>query len=203
MGRQSEFFYESFEEDPTASQFRAHTGTKSKGYVSLDGVPATYYSKTWMKQDLHNQHYRASAWIYFNPDSPAPPNPTLECKVDGVTHAAAASFADQRAGDWFLVNLDITNLPANYNNLTIEVVTDGITGGEVYVDDFRFHPLQGTMNTYLYNEWGEVTHIFDVNNLYTEYEYDSEGRLMAIYKDRIGPGKIKLSEQEINYQKTF
>ena len=59
------------------------------------------------------------------------------------------------------------------------------------------------MTSYVYNSWGELSHILDGNNLYKEFEYDGAGLVKAIYQERIGPGKIKISEQQSSFQKSL
>lgn len=51
------------------------------------------------------------------------------------------------------------------------------TGSTIYVDDFRVHPVNAIMTSYVYNDWDELTHILGSNNLATFYEYDDVGRL--------------------------
>lgn len=94
-----------------------------------------------------------------------------------------------RAGDWTLLNFyaDIeTDTPVNVASAS----------GTVIVDDFRLHPISSTMNSYVYNEWDELTDILGPNNLATKYEYDAAGRLVRIYSeiqnvDQVLPGGFK------------
>ena len=74
-------------------------------------------------------------------------------------------------------------------------------GGTVYIDDFRIHPVDATMTSYVYNEWGELCDILDANNLFTHYEYDAMGRLKSITRETLSDGPVKVSETQINYSR--
>jgi hypothetical protein len=76
--------------------------------------------------------------------------------------------------------------------------------GTTYFDDFRVHPVDAGMSSYVYNAWDELTHILDKNNLYTEYRYDEIGRLKSTHKETFQTsygnyGVAKISETVYNY----
>lgn len=105
------------------------------------------------------------------------------------------------AGDWVLMN-HYTTLSTSEQNV---VLTSG--GGNVYFDDFRIHPIQSSMTTYVYNEWDELTFISDTNNLSVCFVYDSQGRLTETYSEVIDVSGVitggfkKTSENIYNYKK--
>lgn len=66
-------------------------------------------------------------------------------------------------------------------------------------DDFRIHPIDAPMTSYVYNSWGELSHVLDNNNLYTHYKYDDMGRLKSTHRETFQYGEVKLSEHEIKY----
>lgn len=76
-----------------------------------------------------------------------------------------------RAGSWKLLSFY-----SEINNGAEVYVT--ATGGSAIVDDFRIHPISSSMTSFVYNEWGELSHILGGNNLATRYEYDANGRLL-------------------------
>jgi hypothetical protein len=72
------------------------------------------------------------------------------------------------------------------------------------VDDFRIHPFDAAMTAFVYTPWGELSHILDDNNLYTQYTYDQMGRLTATYRESFqsqygNQGIAKVSEVTYNY----
>lgn len=80
------------------------------------------------------------------------------------------------AGDWIMLNqyLDISNPTEIY-------VTSN--NGFVYFDDFRVHPMQSSMSSFVYNDWDELTHIIGANNMGIRYEYDDAGRLIYTFNE--------------------
>ena len=80
------------------------------------------------------------------------------------------------AGNWVLLNF-YTAVP---NGTQVFVTANG---GSTIVDDFRLHPLASSMTSYVYNEWDELTHIINSNNLATRYDYDCGGRLQKVFTE--------------------
>ncbi|MGP1994259.1 hypothetical protein D9V96_020430 [Zobellia laminariae] len=101
------------------------------------------------------------------------------------------------AGDWVMLNHDV-ELGSGVSNIYVTSA-----GGQIYFDDFRVHPLASSMNSYVYNEWDELTHILGPNNMAIEYRYDEMGRLEETLSEVEdfsvdGSGGFKKSS-EINY----
>lgn len=100
------------------------------------------------------------------------------------------------AGDWVQLNFSIENL-ADLQ----EVYIYNSSGTAIY-DDFRVHPVQSSIGSYVYNGWDELTYILGANNMATKYEYDSQGRLHRVYKEVVDDsgktGGFKLGK-EITY----
>ncbi|MEO1053664.1 MAG: hypothetical protein AAFX87_23715, partial [Bacteroidota bacterium] len=111
--------------------------------------------------------------------------------------------SDDEEDSWYLFRGNIT---VSENNLKeIEIWTEGF--GTTLQDDFRVHPLEATMTSYVYNQWGELSHILDANNIFTEYEYDGMGRLERVWretteydKDGDYDGKVLVSEHWLDYK---
>lgn len=97
-----------------------------------------------------------------------------------IEHNAAEELV---AGDWVQLNFY-----ADINSGTSVHVTTA--NGGVIVDDFRVHPISASMNSYVYNQWDELTDILGPNNLATRYEYDAGGRLLRIYSEVINVNGI-------------
>ena len=162
-----------------------HTGDK---VMRLTGGQKGFEFST---NSISEGTYRVSVWSTSS-------NVNLKYKRNGGSTQTASKLTAQQAGNWYLLRANIT-VPTSTTSLDVFCEA----GTTVYVDDFRFHPLQSAMSSYVYNEWGELSHILDANNLYTRFEYDAAGKLKAMYKERIGYSERKLSEQETNYSKTL
>lgn len=168
----------------TTNAAPTHTGDKSMGLTS--GTKGFEFTSN----DITEGTYRVSLW------SSVANSVTIKYQVNGGSQTTVILLPEQQAGNWYLVRGNIS-VPANTTSFFVFVEGTATT----YVDDFRFHPIESAMTSYVYNQWGELSHILDANNLFTEYEYDAAGRLKAIYRERLGPGRMKLSEQEMIYQK--
>jgi hypothetical protein len=151
---------------------------------------------------------RVSFWVH-----------QAEAKQVKVSYMFAASFGTsvepeeinvdltkaKRAGDWTLCEVNIPvdqTIIATRNNLVVEIINGGSTG--IYVDDYRVYPADAGMTSYVYNAWGELSHILDNNNLYTEYRYDNMGRLTSTFKESFqqqygNQGIVKVNDVAYNY----
>jgi len=164
-----------------------HTGTYALRLTS--GQKAFLVTVTEGKTD----QYKASVWVKYTGHQ------NTRLSVAGTT-IAARDNETIRAGDWVQMNFYFTI----NGTKTVEVFT---AGGTIYIDDFRLCPITSSMNSYVYNNWDELTHILGVNNMATRYDYDSAGRLSGTYTevtDFSEPGSggfKKTGEHQYNYQK--
>lgn len=156
-----------------------HTGKKSLR-LTAPGTKAFQYSLNAKA----NRTYRASVWTNHADGK-------LKYSVNGVVQTVGTNVLNggvtvpnKKAGSWNLVNLDI---PIGTTNVAL-VVWCETTGAACNFDDFRVHPVDGPMSSYVYNEWRELSHTLDNNNLYTEYRYDLMGRLSNTYREALNPG---------------
>lgn len=107
------------------------------------------------------------------------------------------------AGDWVQLNHYFDRTVAQTNTTTVYMVISN--SGTIYIDDFRLHPIQSSMTSYVYNEWDELECILGANNLATKFEYDSQGRLVKTYTEAVDSGTNvggfkKTSENFYNYK---
>lgn len=164
----------------------AHTGSKSLRITS--GQNAFQVAVTEGKID----QYKVSLWSRFGNHS------DTRVRV-GSTTVSPTVGETVRAGEWVQLNYYFT-VSGTQN---VEVIT---SGGTLYVDDFRLHPVNSSVNSYVYNQWDELTHILGANNMGTQYEYDSAGRLSNTYTEVVdfngaGTGGFKqTSNHQYNYQ---
>jgi hypothetical protein len=135
--------------------------------------------------------YQVSTWISQN-------NAQIKYRLDNGADQIASAQPIKTAGTW---NQIIATIPVSgvFNKLEVWCEANGTT---TLFDDFRIHPYKAAMTSYVYNNWGELTHILDNNNLYTEYKYDEMGRLKETYKESFQAntqGVSKISEINYNY----
>ncbi|MFZ6011383.1 MAG: hypothetical protein ACOYXT_13630 [Bacteroidota bacterium] len=142
-----------------------HTGEKALA-LNSPGTKAFRFSLNAVK----DQGYHASVWVNST-------GGRIFYSLNGVTQQAPeVPQANRKAGAWYLLSTDITV----GQNGTLEMWCE-TAGGTCHFDDFRVHPHDASMNSYVYNTWGELSHILDNNNLYTEFRYDGIGRLHETY----------------------
>jgi hypothetical protein len=166
----------------------AHTGAKSiatnnQGFV-FEGDVVT------------GKKYLVSAWS-------SSANGKLSWKDGNGNDQDVTLQTIRKAGNWYLLTGIIQ--PTNAH---IKVWCQA-TSGNQYFDDFRIHPADAVMVSYVYNQWGELSHVLDNNNLYTEYRYDGMGRLTETFKetfvrDNTDPtygasGIVRVSDFRYNY----
>ena len=180
---------------------KAHTGRQS---LSLNGnQPALQYRIAASDYDA-NRNYRLSVWMH------ALDQAQLYYRVEGPQGAQMyTGQADPtlRAGEWYLANL-IVKREHLAGSTTLTVGVRGTSPqSQTYVDDFRFQPLNAGMVAYVYNDKGERTHLLNNHNLYTRYEYDHSGRMIATYQEVLRPdgtlSEYKLGERQYNYIGSF
>ena len=102
-------------------------------------------------------------------------------------------------GSWYLMEA-LVDVSAGNFTAQVKSLATGTT--DVYFDDFRMHPIDATMTSYVYNTWGELSDILDANNLFTHYEYDGMGRLKSVKRETLKYGPVKTSEIDIRYART-
>ncbi|EZH71782.1 hypothetical protein ATO12_05240 [Aquimarina atlantica] len=175
----------------------AHTGSRSLGIKSGDQV-----FKTVMKSNEHRAgDYKISVWVYnkhrITTTSNGIPRATSEVydptqtkiNINGVSKPFNGEIIT--AGNWILLN-HYEYLSTNAQTIFIETSS----AGEINADDFRIHPVESSMTSYVYNQWDELTHIIGANNLATRYEYDEAGRLKKTYVEVVDSSTDYLIDTE-------
>lgn len=133
------------------------------------------------------------------------PDAFVRFKVGTVTSTATTQRLG-KAGNWHLLQATFTATSTQPIEVWVEA-----KGATTQFDDFRVHPLTGPMTSYVYNSFGELSHILDASNLFTEFRYDAMGRLTQTYRETLlGPGDqprygangiAKVSDIQYNYGK--
>ena len=166
----------------TGSKF--HTG-KYSVEVPVGGRLGAIYKGN----EYRTGKYKISVWVHKENH--------LNARIQGVPFNGEIL----EAGDWVLMNHYIT-----FSTNTVDqfpYVTS--TSGNLYIDDYRIHPISSSMATYVYNEWDELSYILDGNNLGTYYEYDKAGKLIRTSKEVIDNASVtggfkKVSESNYHYK---
>ena len=83
-----------------------------------------------------------------------------------------------KAGDWYLLNLDIP-LGQYPNAAALDIATWCLNGNfDVYIDDFRVHPLDAPMKSFVYDNIGRVIAVLDNDNIASRYTYDAASNVI-------------------------
>lgn len=164
-----------------------HTGSKSVISNSSTQRGFTY------KFNAGARSYNVSLWANRS-------DAKIKYKLSNGSTVEAALLPVRQAGGWYLINAQIA-VPSNNRPMEIWCEANRIS---TLFDDFRVHPVDAAMTSYVYNNWGELTHILDNNNLYTKYVYDEMGRLQSTYREKFNVpnetvGNVKLSEVKYGY----
>lgn len=170
----------------TLNAMAAHTGTYSLS------VPAGSYGFIFKTSSLRpNRIYRVSAWMNSS-------NGQLYYKLNGgAEQVSPAPQPSQLVGGWYLVDFQIP-VGATFTSLEVGVKS---ASGTVSFDDFRFQPIDGSMNTYVYTKFGELQYQLDNDNLFIKYEYNDRGQLTKTYRESLKYGVKLISETRDNYRR--
>jgi hypothetical protein len=194
-----------YKNSSNVSEVYAHTGKYS---LAINPGQSGFHSSTRIQKKNYGRKMRVSFWAH-----------QAEAKQIKVSYMFAASFGTsaepedinvdvakaKRAGDWILCEVNIPVDPAiiaTRDNLVVDIINGG--SSMIYVDDYRVYPADAAVTSYVYNAWGELSHILDNNNLYTEYRYDATGRLTSTFKESLqsqygNQGIVKINEMAYNY----
>lgn len=125
-------------------------------------------------------------------------NVKLYYQLDGVQKAVslASNVSTKTSGNWTLIHFDVP--VAAGTNVSIFAKNDGTV--TTYVDDFRFHPKNSSSVASVYDEkTGELTHTLNQYNLFTRYQYNAMGQVVATYIEQFGRAPYKSSESQLNH----
>ena len=165
----------------TQSRDQAHTGQNS--------VKALANSRAFTYVLAPDQKiYHVSVWS-------SQQDAKIKYKLNNGALQAATTNQVGKSGTWTLLEADI---PITQATSSLEIGCESSTS-ITYFDDFRVHPSNSSMTSYVYNSWNELTHILDNNNLYTEYEYDDMGRLTKIFQESFKNTRTLLTETKYHY----
>lgn len=158
---------------------------------------------------LRDRIYRASVWVHSTSGNTSRIVLNLNGSVGGVTinQTATMAYSDTKAvtvGSWKLLYVDI-KVPATYsatggttNKLTAYLELP--SGGVAYFDDFQLHPIESSVASKVYDTTnGRILADINSDGYATKYEYDSAGRVTAIYQEIPGVGLKLIKTNSYNY----
>ena len=114
---------------------------------------------------------------------PFTPAPGQTYRVSFFAKGAGASLhVDGTSGAPFDHTI---NLTADWEYYSVELTAPSLpeiinASGTAFIDEVRFHPSNGSMTTYLFDEHQQVNHMLDENSRPAHFEYDALGRLEFI-----------------------
>ncbi|HTJ52106.1 MAG TPA: hypothetical protein VL443_21740 [Cyclobacteriaceae bacterium] len=181
------------QEDDMGNQFKLGTDATvvlGNPHTGVNSVKTDFEGVVYENDITPNKKYTFSFWA-SSPDAVQ-----IKWMVNGQPTTLIPSSIRQ-AGNWYQYNVSIFPKSAHLKIWCQRTVEGPI--GDVYFDDFRIFPTAASMVSYVYNRWGELSHILDNQNMYTKYEYDGMGRLIGTYKETFIKGEVKVSEQIYHY----
>ncbi|MEL6862938.1 MAG: hypothetical protein AAFP19_00905 [Bacteroidota bacterium] len=166
-----------------------------------------------------DRKYLAKVWVYDNGnvnaelgyhfEGPAQPGPGSGGEGGSGGGSGSTIIPGQsvnvttgsiaKAGDWHLLSISI-EIPSNINNayeLVVEAKNAG--GSNAYYDDFRFHPINSTMRSFVYQPWTYLAeYVLDEENFYDRTEYNAIGEIYRTYRETLDGEKLMV-EQTTNF----
>jgi hypothetical protein len=190
--------------DGTIDPAKFHTG---KASLSLPASKSGY--NVTLATSSIRKHFQVSAWVhkdnisniklsyeFYDAGTSGPVEPTF---------ASLTATASKKALDWYLVETSIPvpqSSTSEIKNYVLKARIANTGTAPVWIDDFRIHPYNSVMTSYVFDESDKLSHVLDNNNLYTEYKYDKAGRLTSTYKESFNStssnGRGKISEIKYN-----
>lgn len=130
----------------------------------------TYRASVWVRAENGVQ---LNNWFKLNATVTNSSNQVLHTYITDVT--ATTTF---KAGDWYLLNLDIP-LSQYPNAYKVSIGTCNLNASmPVYVDDFRVHPLDAPLKSYVYDKVGRVIAVLDNDNIASRFTYDAASNVI-------------------------
>ncbi len=184
--------------DGHASTARSHTGSYSLEVpFNSNGFNVILKSSN----AVLTKRYKASVWVYLPGESETTDqiaNAQLYYKVDGKEYEVHPQLRKSKSKNWYLLELNIDPKGAG----EVFIGCRNRTSRSVYFDDFRLHPIDGSMSSYVYDQKsGELNYILDGNNIYTHFEYNAMGQLIRSSREQLnfnyGEGKESFRADQV------
>lgn len=177
---------------------KSHTGEYSAKIGPGGNSVSTTFGVVMRANQFGAGSYKLSAWVHKDNYGNA------RFKVGWNGSLEVFNGEKTIAGNWVLMNhyFDITN--GQTSNDQVYLISS--ESGDVFIDDLRIHPLESSMNSYVHNEYDELTFILGPNNMATKYQYDNAGRLIRVFQETVNTPTInggfkKVIEHRYNYKR--
>lgn len=186
---------------------QVHTGQYSCLLPSTSPLGMTYKAHIGNANDLRlNRTYRANVWVYNSDVASSSSNGArLYVAFNGTTskEVGIADAATKRAGNWYLLQLDIP-VQANVDGQVLTVGCRNAGGSNVYVDDFRFRPLDAPLQASVYDPaTHQLTYSLDNDNFFTHYTYDGAGKVIKVAREVVTPGASTAAAERVVKESSY
>ncbi len=141
--------------------------------------PGDYILSFWVREEYANYNltttYASGIDVTYN---------TSSTPVIVSVYADDPSNSGNRLIDkWQKVEKKVT-IPASALDFNLDLVNRAFGGANAYFDDIRFHPVNSTFKSYVYDPVTlRLSAELDERNYATLYEYDEEGQLVRVKKE--------------------
>ena len=141
--------------------------------------PGRYHISAWVRDKMAYANYNTTTYDF----------PKIVVEADG-SNLTTIKPAGPLVDGWQQMNGSF-RVPANATEVTIKLATDF---GIAYFDDFRIHPYEAQMRSFVYNPYTlRHTATLDHNNYGIFYQYNEEGEFVGAKKET-GKGIISVQE---------
>lgn len=136
--------------------------------TSFSPTPGKYLVSAWVKEDGASMNTTTYA------------NSSINVSFSGDPYTVSLIPLGQIIDGWQRVE-GIIDVPVPATDIHLSFET---SSGTSYYDDIRFHPLDGSMMSYVYDPISlRLMAELDERNYATLYEYDEEGKLIRVKKE--------------------
>ncbi|QKG55119.1 hypothetical protein [Hymenobacter sp. BRD67] len=167
----------------------------------------TYKARIGNASDLRlNRTYRANVWVYNSDVASSSNNGTyLYAALNGNIYRQVGVDDEntKRAGNWYLLQLDVP-VQANMDGQLLTIGCKNTGSNNVYVDDFRFRPLDAPLQTSVYDPTTrQLTYSLDNDNFFTHYYYDGAGKVIKVAREVVTPGASTAQAERVIKESSY